>query len=110
MYDSKWMKCFKATKHLALEQVDERENKWEGGAEVNTGQSWIVCTDQRRGADRGGFWLDKTDHSNMSEGHMPPKLKRRKTAQRTTVKMNCENGAFEQVEQAGGWVGCEKQE
>lgn len=39
MYDSKGMKCFKATKHLALEQVDERENKWEGGAEVNTGQS-----------------------------------------------------------------------
>lgn len=46
----------------------------------------------------------------MSEGHMPPKLNRRKTAQRTTVKMNCENGASEQVEQAGGWVGCEKQE
>lgn len=31
--------------------------------------------------------MDKTDHNNVSEGHMPPKLNRRKTAQRTTVKM-----------------------
>lgn len=46
----------------------------------------------------------------MSEGHMPPKLNRRKTQQKTTLKMNCENGAFKQTDQAGGMRGSEKQE
>jgi len=45
--------------------------------------------------------LDKTDHSNMGEGYMPPKLNRGETAQKTTVTVNCENGAFKPMDQVG---------